>query len=204
MISSLILIPLWAQSQESNVTKNRDGKPKPWKEILGPDKVGLLPEKTLTTGKVIADITAEQICKADFQKDRKPLDEKVKAKVLENYQIFYEKLDKKVDYKKDVLEKGSSAEEIKLGTHYEIDHLVPVLLGGTDDEANLWPQPAQHIVAGASDKNSTLDNALRTELCKLESKKARDFLKQSHDQFMTNWYKLYWERLEAIRISGLK
>jgi hypothetical protein len=33
------------------------------------------------------------------------------------------------------------------GTHpdYEIDHLIPRCLGGSDDPANLWPQPRRRI-----------------------------------------------------------
>jgi hypothetical protein len=31
------------------------------------------------------------------------------------------------------------------GTHpdYEIDHLIPLGLGGSDDSSNLWPQPLE-------------------------------------------------------------
>jgi hypothetical protein len=28
---------------------------------------------------------------------------------------------------------------------YEIDHLIPLDLGGADDDANLWPQPRRSI-----------------------------------------------------------
>jgi hypothetical protein len=33
------------------------------------------------------------------------------------------------------------------GTHpdYEIDHLIPLCLGGSDDPSNLWPQPRRSI-----------------------------------------------------------
>ena len=35
------------------------------------------------------------------------------------------------------------------GTHpdYEIDHLIPLCLGGSDDPSNLWPQPKRRIEA---------------------------------------------------------
>jgi hypothetical protein len=35
------------------------------------------------------------------------------------------------------------------GTHpnYEIDHLIPLCLGGSDDFSNLWPQPRRSIEA---------------------------------------------------------
>src|SRR5271166_6246395 len=36
---------------------------------------------------------------------------------------------------------------LPLGTHpdYEIDHLIPLCLGGSDDPSNLWPQPRRSI-----------------------------------------------------------
>jgi hypothetical protein len=36
---------------------------------------------------------------------------------------------------------------LPLGTHpdYEIDHLIPRCLGGSDDPSNLWPQPRRTI-----------------------------------------------------------
>ena len=29
--------------------------------------------------------------------------------------------------------------------HYEIDHLIPLCLGGSDDPSNLWPEPRRSI-----------------------------------------------------------
>ena len=36
---------------------------------------------------------------------------------------------------------------LALGVHpdYEIDHLIPLCLGGSDDPLNLWPQPRRSI-----------------------------------------------------------
>ena len=36
---------------------------------------------------------------------------------------------------------------LPVGTHpdYEIDHLIPLCLGGADDDLNLWPQPRRSI-----------------------------------------------------------
>jgi hypothetical protein len=37
--------------------------------------------------------------------------------------------------------------KLPIGTHpdYEIDHLIPLCLGGSDDPSNLWPQPRRSI-----------------------------------------------------------
>ena len=36
---------------------------------------------------------------------------------------------------------------LRAGPHpdYEIDHLIPLCLGGSDDFSNLWPQPRRSI-----------------------------------------------------------
>ena len=39
----------------------------------------------------------------------------------------------------------------KCGPHpdYEIDHLIPLGIGGADDDANLWPQPRRSFLRGS-------------------------------------------------------
>ena len=46
---------------------------------------------------------------------------------------------------------------------YEIDHLVPLELGGTNDLYNLWPQP-NLLVGGYKDKDK-VENWLREQVC---------------------------------------
>ena len=46
---------------------------------------------------------------------------------------------------------------------YEIDHLVPLELGGANDAANLWPQPAQPA-PGFHEKDA-LENRLHQRVC---------------------------------------
>jgi hypothetical protein len=46
---------------------------------------------------------------------------------------------------------------------YSIDQLVPGSLGGSNDLANLWPQPVQ-IQPGPAEKDQ-LENTLRDQVC---------------------------------------
>lgn len=50
------------------------------------------------------------------------------------------------------------------GGHYEVDHLVPLALGGADTLQNLWPQPRDTIPWNASAKDR-LEWRLTTLVC---------------------------------------
>lgn len=52
------------------------------------------------------------------------------------------------------------------GSHpdYEIDHLVPLCLGGADDASNLWPQPRRRI---EPKWNAEAKDRLERKLCSL-------------------------------------
>lgn len=49
------------------------------------------------------------------------------------------------------------------GSDWEIDHLIPLELGGADDKSNLWPQP----IAEAHEKDK-VENKLHKEVCTKE------------------------------------
>ena len=67
---------------------------------------------------------------------------------------------------------------------YEIDHLIPLELGGADELENLWPQPFyQH--PGAHEKD-VLENFLHREVCvgKMD-------LQEAQRTIATDWYSAY-------------
>ena len=59
------------------------------------------------------------------------------------------------------------------GSHpdYEIDHLVPLCLGGADDASNLWPQPRRSI---EPEWNAETKDRLERTLCALVCDKLLD------------------------------
>jgi hypothetical protein len=67
---------------------------------------------------------------------------------------------------------------------YEVDHLVPLELGGTNDAVNLWPQPAEPV-PGYRQKDA-LENRLHREVCAgtLDADEARQ-------QIRTDWVAAY-------------
>jgi hypothetical protein len=80
------------------------------------------------------------------------------------------------------------------GTHpdYEIDHLIPLCLGGSDDPSNLWPQPRRSIEetwnAEAKDR---LEHLMCDMVCAGQIDRAT-----AQEAFATDWidaYQKYYE-----------
>ena len=66
----------------------------------------------------------------------------------------------------------------------EVDHLVPLELGGLDDTRNLWPQPSAPK-PGFHEKDK-LENYLHREVCA-----GRLLLPEAQKALMTDWYEAY-------------
>jgi hypothetical protein len=67
---------------------------------------------------------------------------------------------------------------------YEVDHLVPLELGGSNDNANLWPQPA-NPTPGFHEKD-TLENYLHDQVCA-----GKLSLADAQRQIASNWVAAY-------------
>ncbi len=67
----------------------------------------------------------------------------------------------------------------------EVDHRVPLELGGKDDIGNLWPQPSQPA-PGFHEKDK-LENALKKAVCKDKTMT----LAEAQKQLMGDWYQAY-------------
>lgn len=68
----------------------------------------------------------------------------------------------------------------------EVDHLIPLELGGLDDVSDLWPQPSQPK-PGFREKDK-LENVLRAQVCA-----GQISLTDAQDAIRTNWYLAYLE-----------
>jgi hypothetical protein len=81
------------------------------------------------------------------------------------------------------------------GTHpdYEIDHLIPLCLGGSDDPSNLWPQPRQ----GIKEKwNAEAKDRLERRLCDMVCAGQID-IAIAQQAFATDWVAAYHTYYEA-------
>ena len=73
----------------------------------------------------------------------------------------------------------------------DLDHLVPVSLGGSNDPDNLWPMPAGGEFT--ADKKHELETKLRELVC--GEKKLT--LKQAQDAFRKDWVKAYTQYVQG-------
>ena len=80
------------------------------------------------------------------------------------------------------------------GKKYEIDHLISLELGGTNDEKNLWPQP-YFPKPGAKEKD-VVENALHRAVCAKVNPLA---LADAQHSISTDWYKVYLDITPAAR-----
>ena len=99
-----------------------------------------LPDKDCTPGDIFPEATTEHICTSGYAQSVRSVSQKKKKKVYEMYGIL----------------KRSPGQ-------YEIDHLVPLSLGGSNDIKNLWPQEV-YIEFGTNEKD-TISRQLRKLVC---------------------------------------
>ena len=76
------------------------------------------------------------------------------------------------------------------GAHpdYEIDHLIPLCLGGSDDPSNLWPQPRRRIEATW---NAEAKERLERKICDLVCAGQIDDIAAAQKAFASDWIEAY-------------
>lgn len=76
------------------------------------------------------------------------------------------------------------------GAHpdYEIDHLIPLCLGGSDDPSNLWPQPRRRIEATW---NAEAKERLERKICDLVCAGQIDDIAAAQEAFLSDWIEAY-------------
>lgn len=97
------------------------------------------PDPLLTPG-IVSDGSAEDVCRAGYARQARNVPQSERRAVFAEYKVVP-----------------------LLGERFEIDHLVPLELGGANSINNLWPQPmAGAWTAGEKDR---LENALHRDVC---------------------------------------
>ena len=126
--------------------------------LAGPDSA--YPDPTLTPGAVFTDVTSEQVCVAGYSRSVRDVTREDRAAVYAEYGLADDAL------------------------RYEVDHFVPLELGGSNDISNLWPEPYNPF-PGALEKD-TVENYLHDEVCAgLMS------LADAQAAIVTDWYAVY-------------
>ena len=100
-----------------------------------------LPDHTLTPGATLPGVTAAQVCTAGWTQAHRDVPEELRYQVFAEYRVAY-----------------------SAHLSYEVDHLIPLELGGSNSIRNLWPQPAGGSHPGYPAKDG-LENRLHELVC---------------------------------------
>ena len=120
-----------------------------------------LPDSACTPGAIFPGVTKDQVCQSGYSASLRSVSAKTKDAVYKEYGII------------------SHPE----GT-YEVDHLVSLELGGSNDIANLWPESADPR-PGFHEKD-VVENYLHNKVCR-----GTMSLEEAQRQISTNWVSVY-------------
>ena len=123
---------------------------------------GSLPDPLCTPGAVFAAATPDQICQKGYSRSVRSVSVSLKKRVYQEYGLTYPQ------------PTGS----------YEVDHLIPLELGGSNDIANLFPEAATPT-PGFREKG-VVENYLHGEMCEGTIDLAR-----AQEQIATDWTVVY-------------
>lgn len=120
-----------------------------------------LPDHACTPGAIFQNATVAQICTSGYSSSVRDVPETEKDQVYAEYGIV----------------SHTSGE-------YEVDHLIPLELGGSNDIANLWPESA--APAPGFHEKDKVENYLHDQVCN-----GTLSLKEAQSEISHNWLDVY-------------
>ena len=139
------------------------GKPK-WgvqTKTAGCVASGGLQDKGCTPGDIIPTATKDQICVPGYSRGVRAVTTSMKNQVYASYGVT-----------------------TRVAGQYEVDHLVSLELGGSNDLSNLWPEAAEPT-PGFHEKDA-VENYLHDQVCNGEVS-----LEQAQIEIATDWLAIY-------------
>jgi hypothetical protein len=122
---------------------------------------GGLQDSACTPGAIFLNVTKNDICQSGYARSVRNVPQSEKGQVYAEYSIIHH----------------STGE-------YEVDHLVSLELGGSNDIANLWPEAASPK-PGFHEKDK-VENYLHDQICS-----GAVSLQQAQIEIATNWLTVY-------------
>jgi len=122
---------------------------------------GPLPDSGCTPGAIISTATREQICQSGYAKNVRNVPTQVKDEAYAEYSV-----------------------QSRLLGEYEVDHLIPLELGGSNEITNLWPEPANPR-PGFHEKDQ-VENYLHDQVCSQAIT-----LDQAQNDIASGWINVY-------------
>lgn len=127
----------------------------------GCQPVNGLPDSACTPGAVFPDVTTQQICQSGYSSSVRNVPEDEKNQVYAEYGIASH-----------------------TAGQYEVDHLISLELGGSNDISNLWPEAAQPT-PGFHEKDK-VENYLHSQVCS-----GQISLAQAQQEIARDWLSVY-------------
>jgi hypothetical protein len=128
---------------------------------------GPLPDSACTPGDIFPNVTKAQICQSGYARSVRNVPQSVKNQAYAEYGIIHH-----------------------TAGQYEVDHLVSLELGGSNDISNLWPEAANpHPGFHEKDK---VENYLHDQVCS-----GAISLRQAQIEIATNWLAVYQRMSQA-------
>jgi hypothetical protein len=128
---------------------------------------GELPNSSLTPGETFGGVTADQVCASGYAGRARNVLREQYVQVYASYRLPYPE---------------------PAGT-YELDHLVPLELGGDNSNRNLWPEPASP--GPGFHQKDDLENYLHDAVCA-----GRMQLADAQSGIAANWLALYGKYMQ--------
>jgi hypothetical protein len=133
-----------------------------------------LPDHTLTPGGVIEGATVAEICAPGYSQNVRHVTAETKREIYAEYGLA-----------------GNHTGYCDVDQGCEIDHLISLELGGSNDVTNLWPEPFSGITWNAHVKDR-LENRLHEMVCKGEMP-----LAEAQKAISTDWIAAYHRYVES-------
>jgi hypothetical protein len=118
------------------------------------------PDPTLTPGAVFADVAADQVCVSGYSRGVRNVTSAERQAVWDEYGLVAD------------------------SALYEVDHFIPLELGGSNDITNLWPEPYDPY-PGAHEKDA-VENYLHDLVCAGSMS-----LEDAQTAIATDWYAVF-------------
>lgn len=100
------------------------------------------PNPALTPGAIFADITRDQVCVRGYSASVRAVSDATRDEVFAEYGLT----------------NATSAD-------YQVDHLISLELGGSNDITNLWPQPLNDPSGNGAEEKDQVENDLHSLVC---------------------------------------
>lgn len=127
----------------------------------GPCTLGRMPDTRCSPGTALPGVTAQQVCVRGYSSSVRDVPLAEKDQVFAEYGVTSHR-----------------------PGEYEVDHLLPLELGGSNEVANLWPEAAEPR-PGFHEKDE-VENYLHDQVCI-----GKVSLAQAQHQIATNWLGVY-------------